>query len=69
MSNIFIHPVETTWVVIARMVNGKREILADKNNEFYQDFPSIASAMQWMKAQGWSDEQIAEVMFLPVENL
>jgi hypothetical protein len=48
------------------MHEGKRQILG-KQDKFIS-FPSEDAAMQFMKAEGWTDEAIAEIYFLPVED-
>jgi hypothetical protein len=66
MTNPHIHQTPTNWVVIARMHDGKRQILGKQDK--YVSFPSEAAALQFMKAEGWSDELIESTFFAPVED-
>jgi len=61
-----IHQTPTHWVVVVRMHEGERQILGKQDK--YVSFPSEAAALQFMKAEGWSEDLIAETFYLPVED-
>ena len=62
-----IHEGEAHWLMICRMHEGKRQILANKQDKF-MIFPSQDAAMQFMKAEEWSETDIREVWFQPLEE-
>ncbi len=66
MTSPHIRQTDTHWVVIARMHEDKRQILGKEDK--YVSFPSEAAALQFMKAENWPDDLIAETFFIPVED-
>ena len=68
MTNPHIRQTDTQWVVIARMHNNIKQLFCKEINAKPIAFPSEAAALQFMKAEGWTDDTIAEIFFLPVED-
>jgi len=64
-----IHLGENQWVCLARIHEGKRQLLYHVEQNKIMSFPSEAAALQFMRAENWSDEEIAETYFEPVEDI
>ena len=62
-----IHQEVTEWFVIARVQDGVRQVLTDSDDSPWA-FPSLAAGLQFLKAEGFTDDEIAETFFVRLED-